>query len=454
MVGIPREIIQKLQSKNALDREYGIRELAGYDNSNVDKMLVERLADSSPSVVHAAATALQKRCSPETVAALVEALSCDDATIRNQAAALLGKIGTAAAGKVVELLRHHNKEIRKFAIDILRTIRSRDTEDHIINALRDDDVNVAAAAAECLGHWRTAKAAPFLAECLHGHTWVKCAALQALGDIGGKEALDAIISSPPQEDPLILFCAITALEKIGDARGVAYILDSLQRAGSVVESMALQALAGIMKKSGDDHVEEVKAKLPPEKVRRALQSDNRDLVRSAIRLLGLYKDRESVPLLIQLYRIDNQDLLPDIEDALVAIQPDDYSALLKKLTDPMESEALKKSAVTLLVRLGGESALALLQEWFWDVPEETQCEIIRQWQSGMHLNALETLHKALQKSGPNTKEKVIECLASFADPSSISHLFLAVEDHSDVVRQKAAEAAAAAGKAAESETAA
>ena len=75
--------------------------------------------------------------------------------------------------------------------------------------------SVAASAAEALGTAGTPRAVSYLVECLSGEPWLRCAAFRSLGEIGGEEALDAILSLGPREEGTVLFCAITVSSCLG-----------------------------------------------------------------------------------------------------------------------------------------------------------------------------------------------------------------------------------------------
>ena len=80
------------------------------------------------------------------------------------------------------------KDVRMFAIDTLARIGSRTAEAAIIRALKDRDINVAAAAAAALGEVGTTAAVAPLIAALASDSWVRCAAAKSLGQLGGFEA--------------------------------------------------------------------------------------------------------------------------------------------------------------------------------------------------------------------------------------------------------------------------
>jgi HEAT repeat protein len=121
-----------------------------------------------------------------------------------------------AVERLCELLTDPDKDVRLFAIDILAGIGSRSAEAGIIRALKEADVNVAAAAAAALGRIGAGSAVPPLIAALASDSWVRCAAARSLGQIGGPDAMRTLAGLAQDEDALVAYAATTALAEAGN----------------------------------------------------------------------------------------------------------------------------------------------------------------------------------------------------------------------------------------------
>jgi HEAT repeat protein len=400
--------------------------------------LVASLFDGDPGVRRRAAASLAALADDNVMDALIPLWGCDQACVRNLAVEIMGRIGPKAVPKLTGLLTHKDKEIRKFAVDALKGVGETEAEDPLIRALADEDVNVAAAAAEALSVVGTARAVPFLAAALQGHTWLACAALKALGEIGGDEALLAVLSMEAPPDEMTLFCKIGALERIGSPKALPYLLSVLEGASPQMTPHLIQAVVPILGRADSADVEAAKAAFPPERVRGLLGHPHRGVVRNAIVLLGLYRDRDAAQDIARMYKSGGQDLFQEIETALRSIGPVESDALLRILEDPMESEAVKISVVRLLGKLGDEAAANALER----VLHGGTLEIKRTAISALALlkgaGALGVFHRALSDEDEEMRALAVEMLERVKDPSSVPFLLALGEDASPVVRSSAA----------------
>ena len=122
---------------------------------------------------------------PETMQQLVGMLGQrDDTGARNAAAAVLSQLGAAALPSIVTLLTHADPDQRKFAADILGSLRLAEAVGPLVSALQDSDPNVRTAAAEALGH------------------------------VGGPEARRALEKLLVSRDVLLRVCALEGLSEL------------------------------------------------------------------------------------------------------------------------------------------------------------------------------------------------------------------------------------------------
>ncbi len=122
---------------------------------------------------------------PETIQQLIATLGQRDETgARNAAAAVLAQLGAVVVAPVVQLLHHADPDQRKFAADILGSLRRSEAVAPLVAALQDPDPNVRTAAAE------------------------------ALGNVGGPEARRALEKLLSSRDVLLRVCALEGLSQL------------------------------------------------------------------------------------------------------------------------------------------------------------------------------------------------------------------------------------------------
>ena len=116
----------------------------------------------------------------------------DDADIRNAAMEAYKALGLRGFTSLESLLQDTDHEVRLFAVNILCDVAEPGGFPLLVKAIQDPDVNVRVAAAEALGKIGEVLAVPVLANSFHDEPWVAMAAVNALGELGGEEALEAL----------------------------------------------------------------------------------------------------------------------------------------------------------------------------------------------------------------------------------------------------------------------
>lgn len=151
----------------------------------------------------------------------------DDADIRNAAMEVYRVLGVKGFPSLEGLLQDHNHEVRLFAVNILCSIADRGTFPLLAEAMNDSDVNVRIATAEALGKVRDERAIPLLESALDDEPWVAMAAIDALGQIGGDDALRLLYRC--LEMPGVQELAIEAIERAGKQESIKYLADCLHK---------------------------------------------------------------------------------------------------------------------------------------------------------------------------------------------------------------------------------
>lgn len=236
-----------LRSADESSRRQFLKSFVPTEDQQLLNRVATYLSDPSPAVCEAAAEALVRCQNSAAARATALRLQSDDPRERGYAASTLVRLGPHAAPIVVELLKTSDRDLRRYAAEVLAAIGSKDAICALTAALADSDVNVAAAAAEALGDLRNPDAVPALAEAVEkGPDWLCYTAITSLGSVGGPAAAKAICSTPKTRPGFVLAAAASALQRIGwvQADECRHFLMALLRSGERgVREAALVATA-------------------------------------------------------------------------------------------------------------------------------------------------------------------------------------------------------------------
>jgi HEAT repeat protein len=223
------------------------------------KALAKVLKDKNPEVRREASETLAKIGDLRTMQALIISLQSDNSDIRKEAAETLGNIGHSEAVKpLTGLLRDMNPDVRRAAAEALVKIGGLTAIEELIVALKDSDSYVREAAAEILGRISNPALDPLMYALWEDNWQVRIEAAKALGQLRDSRAVNSLIAvlkyekrSPQQgvtqdlsriagslsepfaapaaaQDTRLRIEVIKALGAIGDKRAVPALIDELQ----------------------------------------------------------------------------------------------------------------------------------------------------------------------------------------------------------------------------------
>ena len=339
------------QRQSAL--ELGSRDISAH-RAEVIQALCHLLGSEHIHVREAAEEALIKIGGRDVVAALLPYLKNSSTTALNYAVEILSKIGNVGIDLIVTLLNSKDHDVRKFGCDILGNLRYADSVYDLIELLNDPHINVAIAAGEALGKLGNAEAVPPLIRTLrHPDTWMKCIAAEALGKIGEHQAVEALITIPLDEEPIVLYSVIKAMGNLHDQRVVPYII-SILRSNPMFASSAVQTIENLATQQGDNVYAELKTAGVTTSFIRLLSSENIDVLRSAIHLVGKLHLKEAVPPLKNLLRHDSPEIVADVIAALVQIEEPGvvtsiFQQVLAQTTDTQLKDRLQQALNGLMI---------------------------------------------------------------------------------------------------------
>ncbi|MCP4754723.1 MAG: hypothetical protein GY866_27905 [Proteobacteria bacterium] len=366
-----RQLIEDLQHGDERSRRYAAEDL-GYGNYRKGiPHLVDGLKDESIAVSECCANALIKIGGSEVAEMVAPFLASENVRLRNQAAEILNMLGEAALDTLVGQLQADDRDVRIFSVDILVNIGSEKSTEALIEALDDDDVNVAAAAAEGLGKTGDKSHLRILESYIRSDFWMKGAVLRGIGQIGGSRAIDIIRPFVHDSDLMVKASAIKALTRIVDTRVISVLLDllvneSLELYGGDIISAIYTNIEAFpetdIRESTDEDVLTAVVCL-------ARQGSSHDRLK-AIEVLGYMKAETVISALIDGLRENEADIRRAVVDTIHKIDPDNLSPFKKTLEDPLSSLDQKCLALECIGKSSNQEGYEIVKS-FLDSEDDT-----------------------------------------------------------------------------------
>jgi HEAT repeat protein len=164
-----------------------------------------------------------------------------DANIRNVSMEVYAALGARAFRSLSSLMEDDDPEVRLFSVNVLCQIGDRKFLPLLFTSIKDPDMNVRAATVEALGKIGDPAALESLQEALGDEPWVALAAINAIGRIGGEQALLILYDCLKQESGREM--AIDAIENAGNKQSIRYL--ALFLGSDDLRDIALKAIVKI-----------------------------------------------------------------------------------------------------------------------------------------------------------------------------------------------------------------
>src|SRR6476469_5967044 len=295
---------------------------------------------------------------PEVVTGLLDALAdAENAGKRNSATEALIRIGEDAIIPIVDRLRiEGDVDVRLSLVNLLGDLRSSDAFDILVETLEGEpDINVSSSIVSSLGKYRDAAALPHLLRVLQREDlWLKFHAIEALGEIGDRAALPAIL--PLYNEKSLRKPVLEAIGKIADVGTVSFLLKIIAEEDKL-NLTALRALVRIAEAEKPRVVAESEQQLirrkfresfPAEKVPPLIEhlhsTPKRDVKQFILKFLGWSADERALPVLLTY--LEQPDTAEVAAQALIDFGPAAVHASLEALQNVEEDEI-----VALLIRV-------------------------------------------------------------------------------------------------------
>ncbi|HET7599855.1 MAG TPA: HEAT repeat domain-containing protein [Gemmatimonadales bacterium] len=207
-----------------------------------EALILAALEHSAPLVRDLAVRLAARHVEPRVLGTLVA--DGANATRRNGAISALEWQGPYAVPYLLEQLASPDPELVMFSLQVLTRIGDPSATAGVASLVRHPDLNVAQAAIEALGRFRSPDAVPALLARLDGNLWLQLAAVTALGEIGDPSAVGPLLGLVP--DSLVAEQAVRALQRIAAPESLGPLLDLLARVAERPLRDAILEAAGVV----------------------------------------------------------------------------------------------------------------------------------------------------------------------------------------------------------------
>ncbi len=279
----------------------GIPVAAGAAEDKVD-FLAEKLQDASSFKVRLKAAVLLGRLDdPRAVRPLVRALRDDNYVVRGAAARALGNLGLPAAEGAIEnlfgLVEDEEPFVQKEAEQALRRLAAPTSLDYFTSALSSSRARVRFVAIQILAGLKTPEARAGLVTGLGDEDEeVRAEAIIAVRGLGVSEAEGLLREALGRQD--VYQIQATAARLVGELRIVGLMdpLADLLVSDAVVPAVKTEAAAALR---------EMRGQLDVAALTEQMNSEDKNIQRRAIKLLGLHGGREAVDALMDLLKAED-----------------------------------------------------------------------------------------------------------------------------------------------------
>jgi HEAT repeat protein len=243
-----KPLLKALRDQNENVRMKAGMALVAIGDDSIFEPMLASLKDKHPEVRGAACLALAEIRHESSVGPLMEALKDEDERVRDQAAWALAKIGKPALQRLIMALEDPNRDVRCLAMETLGEIGDKRAVDSIIKMLKDVEVTIRFGAAHVLGGFGDKKAVNPLIEALKDKDkTVRFWAVNSLEQIADTRAIKPLVDALKDKDDLVRGAAAGALKEIGDETAIASLVDTLKDEKKWIRESAAEALVKITK---------------------------------------------------------------------------------------------------------------------------------------------------------------------------------------------------------------
>ncbi|ABI68765.1 HEAT repeat domain-containing protein [Syntrophomonas wolfei] len=250
------EFIKNLSSEDERERAFAVEDIV-YEGipEAIDLLVAQLEIESSQFVREVIIRNLRILSSSELVEKTIPLLHSDDAFIRNAVIEILSEQDELAISYIEPLLDNPDKDIRKFAVDILFQLQSTHSAAVIARGLDDPDINIKITAAEYLGRLEArAHIAGINRLFLNSRNLLlRCTCLETMAILGDEESARLVAEfypQPEQINELELYSYLKYLARQGKEEYLPFVFSLMKSKGKLMAKEIINTIEGILRRSG------------------------------------------------------------------------------------------------------------------------------------------------------------------------------------------------------------
>jgi HEAT repeat protein len=411
------------------------------DESYDAASLLGALSDESWRVRRAAIKAVSQRAAPEAISALLSSVVTNhhDPSLLNSALQVLASSDVDTISPLLDLLKHHDANLRMQAALALGEQRDTRAAEALIEALNDKDINVRYHAIEALGKLKGVEVTNKLAEIAESrHFFLGFAALDALAKIGDARIVPRLM--PLLDDDLLRDQTIDLLGQLGDESVVAPLTALLNTTTTTSTHLIAHALATLHDRYQEQYGEGsyiadlTSREISPTGVQNLLDeldTNGTENIRSIALVLGWVKGGGVARALTRL--MGRVDLRAEIIEALVRHGSSTMDLLMAQLT--AEDLEVRRSAAVALGRIGDSNATPALVNALSD--ESLAIDAANALGQIGDPRAVDGLLDLIGSEDASARQAAVSALNSLANPPNSERIIPLLHDPDPNVRESA-----------------
>ena len=417
-----QQLIADLKSVDSITKKYAAEDLGELGDDRAITHLIDLFEDEEISVQEAAVEAIIKIGGTDAVRQVAPLLRSERASVRNMASDILAHIGAEAINELSILIHDDDHDVRKFAVDILGLIGSPEATEKIIEALQDVHINVVCGAVEALGNIGDKNALDALINLLEiaEDPWLQFMLVESIGKMHDSKSIKVLHDMLKQNDPLILASVIRSLGEIKNPSSAKPLIDMLDTIAVSLKQVVIGALDKIESVENQEVFEALDPAYVLDKLVPLLNSENQQTKQSIAKILKHVRHEKSIAALFSLLGDYHVDVVAEAKKSLLSFAPISHEQLERYLSKSNNGEL--KQLISVINDMSDKDLSGILLAYVGHEDPEVRCKAIEALGKIKNTVGLEKLIELSSDDSRDVQIAAIRALANKQDSRSIQKL--------------------------------
>lgn len=256
-----KELLDMLSSDDYIVQKEAIENAPHFKEPAVIDKLIELFINTNNKMIEEHITeALKQIGGGYTVEKLLKLLNHNEARVRVFAFEVLCKIGSDNLEAIIAEAENPDKNVRKFIVDILGTLKNKEAVSALLRRLDDDDVNVIQGAIEALGNIGDVDALKKVIEFLpSAHLWVQWSIIESIKKVNDNQLVSQVLNLPWEMENVIFDSIFDMVKENGTVENVEDVIRLYLKLSTQLKIKILDAIYSIYLRSDKRRLENILA---------------------------------------------------------------------------------------------------------------------------------------------------------------------------------------------------